>query len=186
MRFRRHVKPARTASPKRRRLLRDVGIVALVALLGFAAGTLWLAPGPVVPSSGTVPRLVGLELDAARRELSALGYRAGIADAREHASAGRGTVIAQDPPPGVRMPAGGTVTMTPSAGPAQAPVPDLVGLDAALAERILEAAGLRVGEIDSVLDPGRDLGIVLGTRPSAGAGRRAGDAVDLIINGRER
>jgi beta-lactam-binding protein with PASTA domain len=65
-------------------------------------------------------------------------------------------------------------------------VPDLVGLDAALAERILAAAGLRVGDIDSVADRTQDLGVVLGTRPSAGAGRRAGDQVDLIINGRER
>ena len=186
MRFRRHVRPERTSSPRRRRLLRDVTIVAVVALLGFAAGTLWLSPVPVVASSGTVPRLIGLELDAARRELSAHGYRAGIADAREHAGARRGTVIAQDPPPGVAMPAGGTVSVTPSAGPATAPVPDLVGLDAALAERILAAAGLKVGDIDSVADRGQDLGVVLGTRPSAGAGRRAGDEVDLIINGRER
>jgi serine/threonine-protein kinase len=140
----------------------------------------------VVASSGAVPRLIGLDLDAARRELTALGYRVGIADAREHASAPRGTVIAQDPPPGVAMAAGGTVSVTPSAGPVQAPVPDLVGLDVALAERILQAAGLRVGVIDSVADRGADLGVVLGTRPSAGAGRRAGDAVDLIINGRER
>lgn len=180
------MRPAREASPRRRRLLRDVLIVAIVALLGFGAGTLWLSPVPVVASSGTVPKLLGLELDSARRELSARGYRAGIADAREHASARRGTVIAQDPPAGVVMPAGGTVSVTPSAGPAQVPVPDLVGLDAALAERILKAAGLRVGVLDSVADPGRDLGIVLGTRPSAGAGRLAGDAVDLIINGRER
>ncbi len=186
MRFRRHVRPARAGNPRSRRLLRDAGIVAVVALLGFGAGTLWLSPVPVVSSSGSVPRLIGLELDAARRELTALGYRAAIADAREHADARRGAVIAQDPPPGVALPAGGTVTVTPSAGPAQLPVPDLVGLDAALAERILDAAGLAVGAIDSVADPGADLGVVLGTRPSAGAGRRAGDAVDLIINGRER
>jgi beta-lactam-binding protein with PASTA domain len=43
-----------------------------------------------------------------------------------------------------------------------------------------------VGDIDSVADRSQDLGVVLGTRPSAGAGRRAGDQVDLIINGRER
>lgn len=184
MRFRRHVRQRPAAGPGGRRLLRDLGIIAAVALVGFVAAMLWLSPVPVVSVDRTVPRLLGLELDAARRELSALGYRVRIADPREHPSARRGVVIAQDPPPEVALIQGSTVEIVPSAGPAEAPVPDLVGLDAALAERILAAAGFRIGIVDSVLDPRGDAGTVLGTRPSAGAGRRAGEAVDLIVNAR--
>lgn len=184
MRFRRHLRASPTGAPGGRRLLRDLGIIAAVAAVGFVAAMLWLSPVPVVSADRAVPRLLGLELDAARRELSALGYRVRIADAREHPSARRGVVIAQDPPPAVALTQGGTVEIVPSAGPADAPIPDLVGLDAALAARILAAAGFRVGGVDSVLDPRGEAGTVLGTRPSAGAGRRAGEPVDLIVNAR--
>ena len=177
-RFRRHIRPPN------RRLLRDLGVIAAVATIGFIAAALWLSPVPVVATEREVPRLLGHDLDAARRELSALGYRVRIGDAREHPSARRGVVIAQDPPPTVAMPQGGTVEIVPSAGPAEAPVPDVVGLDAALASKILAAAGLRVGVVDSVLDRRGEIGTVLGTRPSAGAGRRSGEAVDLIVNAR--
>jgi serine/threonine-protein kinase len=166
--------------------MRDVAIVVGIAVAGFAAAALLFSPVPVVQPDRMVPRLLDLSLDSARAELSRLGYRASTGNTREDAVAPRGTVIWQDPPPGLALPAGGTVTLTVSAGRAQMPVPDLAGLEAGQAAAVLAAAGFRVGGIDTVIDRQRDLGMVLGTRPSAGAARGAGAEVDLIVNGASR
>lgn len=183
MRFRRHVPPPPLSSPRSRNLLRDAGIVAIVGIVGFVVAALWLSPVPVAGADHAVPRLVGLGLDPARRELDRLGLRTRVAAAEEHPSVPAGAVARQDPPPGVVLGRGGTVELVPSAGRAELPVPDLTGLDMALAERILVAAGFRVGTVDSVRDRLREPGIVIATRPAAGAGRSAGAPVDFIVNG---
>ena len=78
------------------------------------------------------------------------------------------------------------MTLTPSAGRLQIPVPDLSGVEAQQAAVILAAAGFRLGAIDTVIDRQRDLGVVLGTRPSAGSARLPGDEIELIVNGASR
>jgi len=183
MRFRRHSPPAAIDAPRTRRLARDIGIVAGVAAAGFVAVWLWLAPSPIGGDDRRVPRLVGEDIAGAEQTLAALGYRARVDAARPNAAAPRGTIIAQDPPGGLALQAGRIVTIVPSAGPAEAPVPELAGLDVTLAARILGAAGLRVGAVDTVLDRSRAAGIVLGSRPSTGAGRVVGSTVDLIVTG---
>jgi serine/threonine-protein kinase len=169
-------------APRTRRLARDVAIVAGVAAAGFVAVWLW-----AIPASGgdgrVVPRVIGSDVAVAERMLSELGYRARIDAARPNAVAPRGSIIAQDPPPGLALDAGRIVTIVPSSGPVEAVVPELVGLDVALAGRILGAAGFRIGTVDTVLDRSRGPGIVLGSRPSTGAGRVIGSAVDLIVTG---
>jgi serine/threonine-protein kinase len=185
-RFRRHTPPPAVSGPARRRLARDVGIVAAIAVVGFVAAALWLSPVPLVRRDLVVPRVLGIGLDSARQELARLGYRVVVAEGQEHPTFARGIVVWQDPPPDLALSAGGTVTLTPSAGRAQIPVPDLSGVEARQAALILEAAGFRLGAIDTVIDRQRDVGVVLGTRPSAGTGRRPGDEVELIVNGASR
>jgi beta-lactam-binding protein with PASTA domain len=89
----------------------------------------------------------------------------------------------QDPPAGTLAPRSTVVIVTPSAGQMLVAVPDLVGLEMNQAIKVLAAAGLKPGAIDSVIDREEDGGVVLGTRPSAGAGRMPGSTVDLIVNG---
>ena len=185
-RFRRHSPPPAVSGPARRRIARDVGIVAAIAVVGFVAAVVWLSPVPLVRREQVVPRVLGVGLDSARRELSLLDYRVVVAEGQGHASAPRGVVVWQDPPPGLALPAGGTVTLTPSAGRLQIPVPDLSGVEAQQAAVILAAAGFRLGAIDTVIDRQRDLGVVLGTRPSAGSARLPGDEIELIVNGASR
>jgi beta-lactam-binding protein with PASTA domain len=185
-RFRRHTAPAAVSGPARRRIARDVGIVGLIAVIGFVAAALWLSPVPLVGAERVVPRVLGIGLDSARRELTLLNYRVVVAEGQEHPTARRGAVIWQDPPPGLALPAGGTVTLTPSAGRMQVAIPDLSGVEAGQAALILAAAGFRLGAIDTVIDRQRDLGIVLATRPSAGSARQPGEEVELIVNGASR
>lgn len=186
MRFRRHVAAPRTPSRGQRRLAREAALVAALAFAGFALAAVWLSPVPLIPRRAMVPRVLDLEADSARRALAALGYRAVLASAEEDDVVPAGRILWQDPPPGLALPAGGTVTLTASAGRPEYPVPDLNGLDARQAGVILEAAGFRLGAIDTAIDRQRELGIVLGTRPSAGAARQAGTQVDLIVNGASR
>jgi beta-lactam-binding protein with PASTA domain len=61
-------------------------------------------------------------------------------------------------------------------------VPDVVGLALSSAERILVAAGVKVGTVDTIHTAG-ELGVVIATRPGAGNGRPRGSTVDLVVSG---
>jgi beta-lactam-binding protein with PASTA domain len=81
------------------------------------------------------------------------------------------------------LPENTAVTYALSSGPAPIPVPDVIGFSRPDAERVLAAAGLRRGAVDTVAaDP--EPGVVIATRPAGGVGRAAGDSVDLVVSGR--
>lgn len=107
------------------------------------SGAARVAPGSVVnlqvaiPVRVEVPGLVGASLEPSRTRLSALGLRL-LPQAPETGDAPEGTILAQEPPPGMRVLPGTEVTVRVSAGPA--PVwPWLAGGAAALA--LLGGAG---------------------------------------------
>lgn len=193
MRFRRHMRPGIAAEPvdeqpgeerpRRRSALRDVLLVLLVAVAGFLVAALWLSPVPLFAHDDVVPLLIGTGLSDAEAQLSGLGYRVRVAPAVESPEVERGKIMRQDPPAGTLAPRSTVVIVTPSAGQMPVAVPDLVGLEMNQAIKVLAAAGLKPGAIDSVIDREEDGGVVLGTRPSAGAGRMPGGTVDLIVNG---
>ncbi len=193
MRFRRHMRPDIAADapveepgepqPRRRSVLRDVLLVLLVAVVGFLVAALWLSPVSLFAHDDVVPLLIGSGLSDAEAQLSGLGYRVRVAPAVESPEIERGKIMRQDPPAGTIAPRSTVVIVTPSAGQMPVAVPDLVGLEMSQAITVLGAAGLKPGAVDSVIDRQEDGGVVLGTRPSAGAGRMPGSTVDLIVNG---
>jgi beta-lactam-binding protein with PASTA domain len=75
-----------------------------------------------------------------------------------------------------------TVQLVVSSGPAPVTVPDVIGLSLSSAERILDAAGIKVGTVDTVQASG-ELGVVIATRPGAGNGRPRGATVDVVVSG---
>jgi beta-lactam-binding protein with PASTA domain len=75
-----------------------------------------------------------------------------------------------------------TVEIVVSAGPAPVTVPDVVGLALSSAEKIITAAGVKVGTVDTV-QTGGEPGVVIATRPGAGNGRPRGAAIDLVVGG---
>jgi serine/threonine-protein kinase len=93
----------------------------------------------------------------------------------------RGVVIWQDPPPEMVLPPGTGVELVLSGGPAPATVPDVIGLAQPYAEKIIEAAGIKVGNVDTV-SGGLEAGVVLATRPSPGHGRPRGTSVELVVS----
>lgn len=158
-----------------------VGGVAVMAGAGYLLAAVVLFPAPLLPNERSVPRLRGQTLEAARAELSAAGFVPEVAAHDPHPTAPAGTIIWQDPPPGVAVPRGDTVALTISEGPPRAAVPDVVGLDPDLAQRLLRGAGLRVDLVDSVTAK-LPVGVAVGTAPAAGDSVRAGSALVLHLS----
>ena len=173
-------KSGRWPSPVRR-FLWLVGGVAVMAGAGYLLAAVVLFPAPLLPNERSVPRLRGQTIEAARAELSAAGFVPEVAAHDPHPTAPAGTVIWQDPPPGVAVPRGDTVALTVSEGPPHVAVPGVAGLDPDLAQRLLRAAGLRVELVDTV--PGSlPAGVAAGTSPTAGDSLRIGSPLVLHLS----
>ena len=170
-----------SAHPIVKRLLWLVGGVAVTAGAGYLVAALVMFPTPLLPNERAVPRLLGLPFAAAQADLVRAGLVALVVERECHPTAAPGTVTWQDPPPGVAVPRGDTVHLTVSAGPLWAAVPDVQGLDADLARRLLWGAGLRVDTVDTI--PGAPpAGIALGTTPPARDSVVAGSGVVLHLS----
>jgi beta-lactam-binding protein with PASTA domain len=167
------------------RLLRDVLIIGATFGVGYLIASVWLSPVPLLTSDHAVPRVLDLPAGEAQRKLAELGFRAKLDDERPHPTVPRGAIVWQDPPPGMILPENTVVSLVPSAGLQQVPVPDIIGLAMPYAGRVLAAAGLKVGEVDTVAaDP--EPNVVVATRPPAGGGREPGGAVDVVVSGQTR
>jgi len=186
MRFRRHIPaasqwkvtwPSLGPNGVRRWALALAGAV----LAGYLTAYLVVFPSPIWRSRQVVPRVLGLALEDASRQLRQAGFQIQDGGSESHPTAPQGTVIWQDPPPGVSAPAGLRVTLVSSGGPPKIPVPDVAGLDAALAQRLVAAAGMTVAQVESVqaAAPPR---IVMLTRPAASAVLSPGAPVTLVVS----
>src|SRR5207245_7022052 len=98
-----------------------------------------------------------------------------------HPTAPQGTVIWQEPPPGVSAPAGLRVTLVSSSGPPKIPVPDVAGLDVALAQRLVAAAGMTVAQVESV-QADRPAGVAMMARPAASTVVGPGAPVAVVVS----
>src|SRR5207253_8478522 len=103
-------------------------------------------PAPLLHGHGVVPSVLGLSLQEASDQLRKAGLQPQDGGSEPHPTAPQGTIVWQDPPPGVSAPAGLRVTLVSSEGPPKIPVPDVAGPDAELAPRLLAAAGVRVAD----------------------------------------
>jgi beta-lactam-binding protein with PASTA domain len=148
---------------------------------GYLLAALVLFPAPLLPNERAVPRLLGEPYAVAQGELARVGLAEEMAGREPHPTTPAGAVVWQDPPPGVTVPRGATVSLTLSAGPPRAAVPDVRGLDADLARRLLWGAGLRVEQVDTMPGSQQPAGIAVGTTPGAGDSITAGGTVVLHL-----
>src|SRR3989442_12102801 len=144
MRFRRDIPPVgEWKLPAFDRLgARRWGLALLGALLGgYLTAYLLLFPAPLLHGHGVVPRVLGLSLQEASDQLRKAGLQLQDGGSEPHPTAPQGTIVWQDPPPGVSAPAGLRVTLVSSEGPPKIPVPDVAGRGGAGARGPLPAAG---------------------------------------------
>jgi beta-lactam-binding protein with PASTA domain len=153
-----------------------------MAGVGYLLAALVLFPAPLLPNERAVPRLIGEPYAVAQGELRRGGLAAEVAGHEPSLDARVGSVVWQDPPPGVAVTRGATVSLTLSEGRPRAAVPDVHGLDADLARRLLWGAGLRVEQADTVPGSQQPAGIALGTTPGAGDSVTTGGTVVLHIS----
>ena len=184
MRARRHTQsglPPLAGTPLAR-FVRDLGLVALTFVVGYAASVYWITPRSASGGSHAVPRVLGRALDSAKGALAAAGFRVRM-DGGRPGPVPSGDVLWQDPPPGTTLPPNATVQLVVSEGPAPATVPDVIGFALPAAEQVVEAAGLKVGRADTVRGGAEESGVVIATRPAPGNGRPRGATVDLVVSG---
>ncbi|MEV8192335.1 Stk1 family PASTA domain-containing Ser/Thr kinase [Rhodococcus pyridinivorans] len=93
-----------------------------------------------------------------------------------------GGVAALDPAPGTVLPVGSEVALVISKGSPPVTLPDLTGRPVDEARRILDEAGLTVGDIREVFDADVDEGRVIGTDPEEGEDVSAGGTVTLLVS----
>jgi len=186
MRARRHTEPTFGSlnGAAWGRFARDLGLVALTFVVGYAISAYWIAPGSVTgDDEHAVPRVLGRPVEEARAALTRAGFRPRLETERSSTAVPRGDVVWQDPPPGTAVAPNAVVLLTPSSGPAPATVPDVIGLALPTAEKVVEAAGIKVGRVDTLRGSGPEAGVVVATRPAPGNGRPRGSAVDLVVSG---
>jgi beta-lactam-binding protein with PASTA domain/predicted Ser/Thr protein kinase len=105
---------------------------------------------------------------------------------KESATAPKGTVTGQDPGGGSRVPKGSVVSLTVSAGPGTARVPDLVGQGRNAARKQLSDLGFNVTEERATSDTVTQ-NRVIATRPTVGQELDKGTSVVLVVSsGKER
>ena len=93
-----------------------------------------------------------------------------------------GGVAALDPAPGTVLPVGSEVKLVMSKGSPPVTLPDLDGRTVDEARRVLDEAGLTVGDVREVFDADVDEGRVAGTDPGEGASVNAGGTVTLLVS----
>jgi beta-lactam-binding protein with PASTA domain len=164
-----------------RAFLRDIGLIVLTFAVGYGISIFWLSPGTVFTKDHSLPRVLELPEAEARRTLTELGFRPRMDGERQNDAFSRGIVIWQDPAPGTVLPPNSPVQLIVSAGPSLVAVPDIIGMSLSQAIKIMSAAGVKVGSIDTV-SGGQEAGVVLATRPSAGVGRPRGAPVAFVVS----
>jgi penicillin-binding protein 1A len=133
---------------------------------------------PPPQKKGTIPKVVGLMQAAAQKLLQKANFSVRVQSVKSIKPSG--TVVAQSPKPGTKVPLGALVTISVSNGKTPTVVvPDVVGLTQALAEKQLQAAGLVV-KVVTKKAPGH-AGLVVAESPKAGTKVDAGSTVTITV-----
>lgn len=128
-----------------------------------------------------VPPVVGLQLADAEQLLRAAGLAVGESQ-QQQSDEPAGTVLETTPAPGSQLPRGAVVALTVSAGPGQATVPDVVGLDTTDAIAVLAEAGFE-SSVEVVQSSTDKSGVVLKQDPPAEDEAPSGSTVVIVVAG---
>lgn len=134
-------------------------------------------------TTGTVPSLEGLSVEAAEASLEEAGFKAEWQEeGRYSAQVPAGMVLVQMPAAGRTAKLGRTVKLTKSLGLREVEIPDLRGKSQKQAEISLSRAGLVRGGIVKGAHQSIPRGVVIRTIPAAGKVARVGDTVKVVIS----
>lgn len=129
-----------------------------------------------------VPRLVGLQLDAAREALGEAKLKVGNVSETASADVPKGQVIASTPAAGLDARPDSGVDLHVSSGPGAQQVPSVIGKSKSTAKALLEKAGFVVGTLKYGNNDDLDSGTVIKQDPAANSQAAPGSKIDLTIN----
>jgi serine/threonine-protein kinase len=132
------------------------------------------------PDQVEVPDVRELDREGAEEAIESRGLRASVRT-QESDQEEPGQVLAQDPAPGTMVDEGSEVSVTVATEPAEAPVPDMVGLalDEALDE--LQEAGFRVRRRTQPVQTPDEHEVVLSQDPAAGESLARDETVTITV-----
>jgi beta-lactam-binding protein with PASTA domain len=171
----------RALSPKARRrqrlarLFRWVGIVAVVAALGWATWTF------LIPHHTRVPDVVGDTLSTAQREAETAGLDLQVSRDAYSSDVPANRIISQSLKPGAEADRGDALAVVLSRGPELAPVPGVVGLTEGAARRQVDDAGFEV-QIERAYHDTVPEGRVIEQNPPTDTTLEVGKRVTLTIS----
>jgi serine/threonine-protein kinase len=158
-----------------------IGAILVGAVLAGYLVTCVAYPAPLITRERQVARVLGLPRAEAEKELAQQGFRSKVEDEAADPVIPAGYVVWQDPPPATALPSATVVHLTLSSGPGPVTVPDVFAFDVDQGRQVIDAAGLRIGGIDSI-PSSSDPGLIIGTRPAIGSTRPPGSSVDLLVS----
>ena len=127
-----------------------------------------------------VPDVIGSQLEQARLLLTGQGFTVRVEEVNDE-EAPVGEVVDQEPGPNEEAPRGSEVTLVVSKGPADRPVPDVVGRPIAEASNLLGQAGFTVNQTSEPSETVEE-GVVIRTDPKADTTRPKGSAVTVVVS----
>lgn len=129
----------------------------------------------------TVPPLAGYTAEQARSVLEGMGFTVEVEETPSEREPGE--LLEVRPAPGTAVELPTAVRLVVSAGPPPVEVPSLYNLPVSAAEATLEAAGLRLGNVEYSPSPEVPLGGIHAQHPEAGSELPQGSAVDVVVSG---
>jgi serine/threonine-protein kinase len=127
-----------------------------------------------------VPDVIGSTVEQARQLLTGQGFTVKEEQVVDE-EAPVGEVVDQDPGPNDEAPKGSEVTLFVSKGPADRPVPNVVGKTIAEASNLLGQAGFTANQTSEASDTVAE-GLVIRTDPPADTPRPKGSAVTVVVS----
>ena len=130
--------------------------------------------------ASTVPNVTKMDVTNAQNTLIAAGLVLG-SQTQANDPAPVGQVISQDPAAGTSLPAGGSVNVVVSKGPATVAVPSVVNQSRGNAEATLTSAGFSPNTVQQATsDPAQD-GIVISQDPAGNSQKPQGSTVTIVV-----
>lgn len=172
-------RPVEVASPVRSAKKKGlpvwaVALFVVLTLTGIGAGA-WYTYDQELWGGHTVPSVVGLERDAAQKQLEAAGFKVTVEESA--ADDGIGTVLACDPEPGKRAETSGGATITVAIART---IPQVTGQNVDDAQKALLDAGAQNVRIQSV-NSDAGAGTVVSVEPAEGSQFKSADEVVLSV-----
>lgn len=126
-----------------------------------------------------VPEVLGMSENKAEKMLMDAGFKIGRITRKHDPKQRLGVVLGQSPKALDKAPKGSNIDLVINEGDKE--IPNIVGKSVAEAKRMLQAAGLKLGEIKEVNDHSAVKNVVLACNPNAGVKISQGDAVSISV-----